>query len=167
MRLPCDSAHQSVALVDRGSRPETISLLRVEDLPEDTLERFSCLFSMREKWTEEDIVPYIQLVTSCIHVALASHMSAILSVPLTITNATSFLYLPAFSLVCISPKGISVVKSKRLELFSQSMHARPCRTGGRCTIPDGPWLLEPLVPFVLFVNKMFTALKMFVVEWCF
>ncbi|XP_048882377.1 sister chromatid cohesion protein DCC1 isoform X1 [Brienomyrus brachyistius] len=51
---------RSVALVDRSSRPETISLLRVEDLPGDTLERFSCLFSMREKWTEEDIVPYIQ-----------------------------------------------------------------------------------------------------------
>ncbi|XP_036393887.1 sister chromatid cohesion protein DCC1 [Megalops cyprinoides] len=51
---------RGVALVDRSSRPETISLLRVEDLPEDTLERFNCLFSMREKWTEDDIAPYIQ-----------------------------------------------------------------------------------------------------------
>lgn len=51
---------QSVALVDRTSRPETICLLRVEDLPEDTLERFNHLFTLREKWTEDDITPYIQ-----------------------------------------------------------------------------------------------------------
>uniref|UniRef100_A0AAQ6IBU5 Sister chromatid cohesion protein DCC1 n=1 Tax=Anabas testudineus TaxID=64144 RepID=A0AAQ6IBU5_ANATE len=54
---------KSVALVDRASRPETICLLRVEDLPEDTLERFNHLFTLREKWTEEDITPYIQLVS--------------------------------------------------------------------------------------------------------
>ncbi|XP_042346565.1 sister chromatid cohesion protein DCC1 [Plectropomus leopardus] len=51
---------KSVALVDRSSRPETICLLRVEDLPEDTLERFNHLFTLREKWTEDDITPYIQ-----------------------------------------------------------------------------------------------------------
>ncbi|KAJ8291056.1 hypothetical protein GJAV_G00020880, partial [Gymnothorax javanicus] len=51
---------KGVALLDRSTRPETICLLRVEDLPEDTLERFNFLFSMREKWTEDDITPYIQ-----------------------------------------------------------------------------------------------------------
>ncbi|KAG9328989.1 hypothetical protein JZ751_013485 [Albula glossodonta] len=51
---------RGVALLDRTSRPETVCLLRVEDLPEDTVERFTCLFSMREKWTEDDITPYIQ-----------------------------------------------------------------------------------------------------------
>ncbi|XP_054897854.1 sister chromatid cohesion protein DCC1 [Poeciliopsis prolifica] len=51
---------KGVALVDRTSCPETISLLRVEDLPEDTVERFNHLFSLREKWTEDDITPYIQ-----------------------------------------------------------------------------------------------------------
>ncbi|XP_055780531.1 sister chromatid cohesion protein DCC1-like [Salvelinus fontinalis] len=51
---------KSLALVDHSSKPETIFLLRVEDLPEDTLERFTHLFTMREKWTEEDITPYIQ-----------------------------------------------------------------------------------------------------------
>lgn len=51
---------QSVALVDQASHPETICLLRVEDLPEDTLERFHHLFTLREKWTEDDITPYIQ-----------------------------------------------------------------------------------------------------------
>lgn len=55
---------QGIALLDRTSRPETICLLRVEDLPEDTVERFNHLFTLREKWTEEDITPYIQLVLS-------------------------------------------------------------------------------------------------------
>ncbi|XP_027004726.2 sister chromatid cohesion protein DCC1 [Tachysurus fulvidraco] len=49
-----------LALVDCNSRPETISLLRVEDLPEDTLDRFNALFAMREKWTQQDIEPYIR-----------------------------------------------------------------------------------------------------------
>ncbi|XP_056142696.1 sister chromatid cohesion protein DCC1 [Lampris incognitus] len=51
---------KSLALVDCSSSPETISLLRVEDLPEDTQERFNHLFSLREKWTETDITPYIR-----------------------------------------------------------------------------------------------------------
>ncbi|XP_063070755.1 sister chromatid cohesion protein DCC1 [Engraulis encrasicolus] len=51
---------RGLALVDRSTATHTISLLRVEDLPEDTLERFNCLFSMREKWTEADIAPYIE-----------------------------------------------------------------------------------------------------------
>lgn len=51
---------KSVALVDRSCHPQTISLLKVEDLPEDTQERFNHLFTLREKWTEEDITPYIQ-----------------------------------------------------------------------------------------------------------
>ncbi|XP_024122780.1 sister chromatid cohesion protein DCC1 [Oryzias melastigma] len=51
---------KGVALVDRSSHPETICLLRIEDLPEDTQERFNHLFTLREKWTEEDITPYIQ-----------------------------------------------------------------------------------------------------------
>ncbi|RVE62366.1 hypothetical protein OJAV_G00156490 [Oryzias javanicus] len=51
---------KGVALVDRTSHPKTICLLRIEDLPEDTQERFNHLFTLREKWTEEDITPYIQ-----------------------------------------------------------------------------------------------------------
>uniref|UniRef100_A0A452EKK3 Sister chromatid cohesion protein DCC1 n=1 Tax=Capra hircus TaxID=9925 RepID=A0A452EKK3_CAPHI len=51
---------QGLALVDRQSRPEIIFLLKVENLPEGDQERFSSLFSLREKWTEEDIAPYIQ-----------------------------------------------------------------------------------------------------------
>ncbi|NXK06723.1 DCC1 protein, partial [Herpetotheres cachinnans] len=51
---------KGLALVDRSSTPETIFLLKVEDLPEDNQERFNSLFSIREKWTEVDITPYIQ-----------------------------------------------------------------------------------------------------------
>ncbi|XP_041104562.1 sister chromatid cohesion protein DCC1 isoform X1 [Polyodon spathula] len=51
---------KGLALVDQSSRPETIFLLKVEDLPEDTQERFNCLFGMREKWTEEAVAPYIR-----------------------------------------------------------------------------------------------------------
>ncbi|XP_073446338.1 sister chromatid cohesion protein DCC1 isoform X2 [Dendrobates tinctorius] len=51
---------RGLALVDRSSRPETIFLLKTEDLPEDTQERFKTLFGMREKWTEADLSPYIQ-----------------------------------------------------------------------------------------------------------
>ncbi|XP_049336606.1 sister chromatid cohesion protein DCC1 [Astyanax mexicanus] len=51
---------RGLALVDRSSRPETVFLLKVEDLPDDTLERFNALFSLREKWTQDDIEPYIQ-----------------------------------------------------------------------------------------------------------
>ncbi|XP_040193703.1 sister chromatid cohesion protein DCC1 [Rana temporaria] len=51
---------KGLALVDRSSRPETIFLLKTEDLSEDTQERFNALFTMREKWTEADIAPYIQ-----------------------------------------------------------------------------------------------------------
>ncbi|KAK7825596.1 hypothetical protein U0070_016236 [Myodes glareolus] len=50
-----------LALVDRNSRPEIIFLLKVDDLPEGTQERFNSLFSLREKWTEEDIAPYIHV----------------------------------------------------------------------------------------------------------
>ncbi|XP_066191434.1 sister chromatid cohesion protein DCC1 isoform X3 [Sylvia atricapilla] len=51
---------QGLALVDKSSRPETIFLLKVEDLPEDNQERFNSLFGIRQKWTEVDITPYIQ-----------------------------------------------------------------------------------------------------------
>ncbi|XP_035133372.3 sister chromatid cohesion protein DCC1 isoform X2 [Callithrix jacchus] len=51
---------KGLALVDRHSRPEIIFLLKVDDLPEDNQGRFNSLFSLREKWTEEDIAPYIE-----------------------------------------------------------------------------------------------------------
>uniref|UniRef100_D4ACA3 Sister chromatid cohesion protein DCC1 n=1 Tax=Rattus norvegicus TaxID=10116 RepID=D4ACA3_RAT len=51
---------KGLALVDRSSRPEIIFLFKVDALPEGTQDRFNSLFSLREKWTEEDIAPYIQ-----------------------------------------------------------------------------------------------------------
>uniref|UniRef100_A0A672KCY6 Sister chromatid cohesion protein DCC1 n=1 Tax=Sinocyclocheilus grahami TaxID=75366 RepID=A0A672KCY6_SINGR len=54
------SVPEGMTLLDRSTKPETISLLRVEDLHEDTLERFNSLFSLKEKWTQDDIEPYIQ-----------------------------------------------------------------------------------------------------------
>ncbi|XP_067832419.1 sister chromatid cohesion protein DCC1 isoform X2 [Heptranchias perlo] len=51
---------KGVALVDRNTRPQVIFQLKVEDLSENTPERFNSLFNIREKWTQEDIVPYIQ-----------------------------------------------------------------------------------------------------------
>ncbi|XP_051879312.1 sister chromatid cohesion protein DCC1 [Pristis pectinata] len=51
---------KGVALVDRNSRPQVISQLNVEDLSENIQDRFNSLFNIREKWTEEDIAPYIQ-----------------------------------------------------------------------------------------------------------
>ncbi|XP_026544672.1 sister chromatid cohesion protein DCC1 [Notechis scutatus] len=55
---------KGLALVDRSSKPEIIFLLNVEDLPEDDNERFKHLFSIREKWTEADITPYIENLCS-------------------------------------------------------------------------------------------------------
>ncbi|XP_072884212.1 sister chromatid cohesion protein DCC1 isoform X2 [Hemitrygon akajei] len=51
---------KGVALVDRNSRPQVIFQLHVEDLPESIQDRFNSLFNIREKWTEDDIAPYIQ-----------------------------------------------------------------------------------------------------------
>lgn len=51
---------KGLALLDRSSRPETVCLLKTEDLPEDTQDRFNYLFGIREKWSEVDIAPYIQ-----------------------------------------------------------------------------------------------------------
>ncbi|ERE47997.1 sister chromatid cohesion protein DCC1 [Cricetulus griseus] len=71
------------ALVDRSSRPEIIFLLKVDDLPEGTQERFNSLFSLREKWTEEDIAPYIRATNTplCLHslpmILLLEEMEAI------------------------------------------------------------------------------------------
>ncbi|XP_055490594.1 sister chromatid cohesion protein DCC1 [Leucoraja erinacea] len=51
---------KGAALVDRNSRPQVIFQLIVEDLPENTQDRFKSLFNIRDKWTEDDIAPYIQ-----------------------------------------------------------------------------------------------------------
>lgn len=49
-----------IALVDRDSTPETISYLSVDSLPEDMGDRFNTLFRTKEKWTLDEISPYIK-----------------------------------------------------------------------------------------------------------
>ena len=44
------------------SQPPAIWLLDEEDLPEDLQERFTILFSAKEKWTYDEIQPYIKYV---------------------------------------------------------------------------------------------------------
>ncbi|CAL4087589.1 unnamed protein product [Meganyctiphanes norvegica] len=51
---------EGVALVDRSSSPETIEHYPVYNLPEDLNFRFSGLFEKRDKWTLDEIRPYVQ-----------------------------------------------------------------------------------------------------------
>uniref|UniRef100_UPI00358EC280 sister chromatid cohesion protein DCC1 n=1 Tax=Myxine glutinosa TaxID=7769 RepID=UPI00358EC280 len=51
---------EGLVLVDRESLPPVISLMRITDLPEDVNERFNRLFTLRSRWREDDIVPYIR-----------------------------------------------------------------------------------------------------------
>ncbi|CAK8695453.1 unnamed protein product [Clavelina lepadiformis] len=49
-----------LALIDRSSRPASICLFKVEELPLDMEARFDALFNAREKWKLSDIEPYIE-----------------------------------------------------------------------------------------------------------
>ena len=49
-----------MALMDRNSRPEVIWYFSEIDLPEDVNERIRILFQTREKWTVDEIRPYVQ-----------------------------------------------------------------------------------------------------------
>lgn len=51
---------EGMALMDRSSRPEVIWYFSEIDLPEDINERIRILFQTREKWTVDEIRPYVQ-----------------------------------------------------------------------------------------------------------
>ncbi|XP_060593222.1 sister chromatid cohesion protein DCC1-like [Ruditapes philippinarum] len=51
---------EGMALIDRQSTPEVICYLSADTLPEDINERFDFLFRTKEKWTLEEITPYIK-----------------------------------------------------------------------------------------------------------
>jgi Uncharacterized conserved protein (DUF2036). len=51
---------EGMALMDRNSRPEVIWYFSEIDLPEDVNERIRILFQTREKWTVDEIRPYVQ-----------------------------------------------------------------------------------------------------------
>ena len=56
------SLHQlkGIALTDMSATPPAIWFYPVTALPQDATERFNRLFSLREKWTQADIEPYIR-----------------------------------------------------------------------------------------------------------
>ncbi|UYV81963.1 DSCC1 [Cordylochernes scorpioides] len=78
--LIVDLAHlRGVGLQDLSSRPPTICYLPCWDLPEDVALRFKCLFQFREKWTLEDISPYLEPVvtpTQSVSALLTKHARA-------------------------------------------------------------------------------------------
>jgi len=51
---------EGMALMDRNSKPEVIWYFSETDLPEDINERIRILFQTREKWTLDEIRPYVQ-----------------------------------------------------------------------------------------------------------
>ena len=51
---------EGIALVDRNSSPEVIWHFPATDMPEDMAERFSFLFETRDRWTIDEIRPYIK-----------------------------------------------------------------------------------------------------------
>jgi len=50
---------QGMALIDRSNQPEVIWYYCVDDLPDLVAERFEALFEERQKWSLEEITPYI------------------------------------------------------------------------------------------------------------
>ncbi|XP_077991724.1 sister chromatid cohesion protein DCC1-like [Glandiceps talaboti] len=50
---------EGLALIDRSSKPEVIWHFPVNQLPEDEITRFDALFRVREKWSLDEIRPYI------------------------------------------------------------------------------------------------------------
>ncbi|XP_033644966.1 sister chromatid cohesion protein DCC1-like [Asterias rubens] len=55
---------QGVALIDKSSKPEVIFHFPLSSTPEHEADRFNFLFKTRERWTQEEIHPYIgDLVT--------------------------------------------------------------------------------------------------------
>lgn len=55
---------EGMAIIDKSSQLETISYFSVEDLPEDVGDRFDELFRTKEKWSLEEISPYIRDLTT-------------------------------------------------------------------------------------------------------
>nr|CAD7204306.1 unnamed protein product [Timema douglasi] len=49
-----------IALMDTSCKPEVIWYFDEMELPEDLKERFRVLFQTREKWTLDEIRPYVQ-----------------------------------------------------------------------------------------------------------
>ncbi|TRY76408.1 hypothetical protein TCAL_00031 [Tigriopus californicus] len=55
---------QDISLVDRESAPPLIKIFRERDLPENVQERLAILFREKEKWTVEEMTPFVEKLTS-------------------------------------------------------------------------------------------------------
>lgn len=49
-----------VVLVDQSSHPQTICYFHEQDLPDDIIDRMQYLFQIREKWTFNEIQPFLE-----------------------------------------------------------------------------------------------------------
>lgn len=47
-------------LIDKSSHPQTICYFNEQDLPENIMDRIQYLFQVREKWTFNDIRPFVE-----------------------------------------------------------------------------------------------------------
>lgn len=51
---------EGMALVDLDAKPQVIWFYPENELPEDIQERINVLFQVREKWTLEEIHPFVE-----------------------------------------------------------------------------------------------------------
>ncbi|KAJ8032967.1 Sister chromatid cohesion protein DCC1 [Holothuria leucospilota] len=51
---------KGLALIDRASKPQVISLFKTSSLPENERDRFNFLFKTKERWTMDEISPYLE-----------------------------------------------------------------------------------------------------------
>lgn len=49
-----------VVLVDHYSHPQTIRYFNEQDLPDNIMDRMQYLFQIREKWTFNEIRPFVE-----------------------------------------------------------------------------------------------------------
>lgn len=58
--LADESMLNGLAVIDTETKPNCVWLLYEENLPETITERFRVLFQAKERWTKEQIIPYIE-----------------------------------------------------------------------------------------------------------
>lgn len=59
--MKCDLVQlRGLALTDRNYSPEVIFHFPCHDMPENIAERFTKLFKVKEKWSYDEIIPYLQ-----------------------------------------------------------------------------------------------------------
>lgn len=49
-----------IVLVDQSSHPQTICYFNEQDLPADIMNRIQYLFEVREKWSFNEIRPFVE-----------------------------------------------------------------------------------------------------------